>query len=284
VKLMNFFSSDSSVGVAETFVAMGCIYFLIMMIGVFSVRTPPEGWHPQHFETKVGNRRKLITHANVDADTAIKTPQFWFIFVVLMLNVTAGIGVLGQASVMIQEMFSIEVVGPEKAIGVARAAGFVSLLSLFNMLGRFFWSSISDRIGRKNTYSIFFILGAILYILVPQFGTLGSSLLFIITFCIIMSMYGGGFATVPAYLKDVFGVMHVGAIHGRLLVAWSLAAIIGPTLINYLRAYQIESVGLPPAQAYSFTMYLMAGLLLLGLVSNLLVKPVDEKYHYENQG
>jgi MFS family permease len=183
---------------------------------------------------------------------------------------------------MIQEMFSSEVVGQTKAIGVAKAATFVSLLSLFNMLGRFFWSSMSDQIGRKNTYSIFFLLGMVLYILIPNFGQQGNSWLFMLTFCIIISMYGGGFATVPAYLKDIFGVLQVGAIHGRLLVAWSLAAIIGPSLINYLRAYQIETVGLPPAQAYSFTMYIMAVLLLLGLISNLLIKPVAERFHHKD--
>ena len=152
------------------------------------------------------------------------------------------------------------------------------------MLGRFFWSSTSDKIGRKNTYTIFFLLGALLYVLIPTFGNIGSTTLFIVTFCIIISMYGGGFATVPAYLKDMFGVMQVGAIHGRLLVAWSLAALLGPTLINYLRAYQIETVGLPPAQAYSFTMYIMAGLLIIGFVANIMVKPVKERYHYKTSG
>lgn len=282
VQLMAWFSSATSVGVAETFIAMGLIYFVIMLAGVFTVRVPPEGWHPPHYSPEAVKPKKLVTTANVDADTAIRTPQFWFIFMVLMLNVTAGIGVLGQASVMIQEMFSAEVVGGEQAIGVAEAAGFVGLLSLFNMIGRFFWSSTSDRIGRKPTYSIFFLLGALLYVLIPTFGNMGNSVLFIGTFCVIISMYGGGFATVPAYLKDMFGVMQVGAIHGRLLVAWSLAAIFGPVLINYLRAYQIETVGSPPAQAYSVTMYIMAGLLLLGFVFNMLIRPVREEYHFKS--
>lgn len=283
VNLMNLFKSASSVGVAETFLAMGVIYFLFMMFGVFTVRVPAPGWKPIGYNPEINKiQHALITSANVDADSAIKTPQFWLIFAVLMLNVTAGIGVLGQAAVMIQEMFSVAAVGESKAVTVAAAAGFVGLLSLFNMLGRFFWSSTSDKIGRKNTYSIFFLLGAVLYIAIPSFGNMGSTALFIITFGIIISMYGGGFATVPAYLKDMFGVMQVGAIHGRLLVAWSLAALFGPTLINYLRAYQIETVKLPPAEAYSFTMYIMAGLLLIGWVCNLLVKPVDEKYHHKN--
>lgn len=281
VQLMNHFKGASSVGVAETFITMGVIYFIIMMIGVFTVRVPASDWKPEGYDPSRATQRAMITRANVDADTAIKTPQFWLIFSVLLLNVTAGIGVLGQASVMIQEMFSIEAVGESKAVTVAAAAGFVGLLSLFNMLGRFFWSTTSDKLGRKNTYTVFFLLGAVLYVLIPTFGTMGNTFLFIVTFCIIISMYGGGFATVPAYLKDMFGVMQVGAIHGRLLVAWSLAALFGPSLINYLRAYQINTVGLPPAQAYSFTMYIMAGLLLVGLVCNLLVKPVKEEYHFE---
>lgn len=283
VALMDFFSSASSVGVAQTFLVMGGLYFLFMMFGVFTVRVPAPGWKPAGYTPPAKGSNKMITDADVDADTAIKTPQFWLIFAVLMLNVTAGIGVLGQASVMIQEMFSIEEVGQGAAIGAAAAAGFVGLLSLFNMVGRFFWSSISDKIGRKNTYSIFFLLGAGLYFLVPSLGNMGSAVLFILAFCVIMSMYGGGFATVPAYLRDMFGTMQVGAIHGRLLLAWSLAAVFGPTLINYLRAYQIETVGLPASQAYSFTMYIMAGLLLVGFLCNVMVKPVAEKYHYNHQ-
>ncbi len=283
VSLMKYFNHSQSVGVVETFLVMGLIYFIVMMYGVFTVRVPPDGWKPESFDPSSGQQHAMITTANVDADTAIRTPQFWLLFAVLLLNVTAGIGVLGQASVMVQEMFSVDVVGESYAITAAEAAGFVGLLSLFNMLGRFFWSSASDKIGRKNTYTIFFLLGAALYVVIPSLGSMGSAVLFIITFCIIMSMYGGGFATVPAYLKDMFGVLQVGAIHGRLLLAWSLAAIFGPSLINYLRAYQIETMGLPPAQAYSFTMYIMAGLLLIGFVCNWLVKPVDEKYHVKEK-
>ncbi|EIM76490.1 putative oxalate/formate antiporter [Nitritalea halalkaliphila LW7] len=281
VSLMDFFASSTSTGVAETFLTMGLIYFVFMMFGVFMVRVPAKDWKPENY-TPPASTNKMITKNNVEADVAIKTPQFYFLFVVLMLNVTAGIGVLGQASVMIQELFSADSVG-DKAIGAAAAAGFVGLLSLFNMGGRFFWSSISDKIGRKNTYSIFFLLGAVLYFVIPSLGNLGSAVPFIIAFCIIISMYGGGFATIPAYLRDMFGTFEVGAIHGRLLLAWSLAAVFGPSLINYLRAYQIETVGLPAAQAYSFTMYIMAGLLVIGMIANLLVKPVDAKYHMKEK-
>ena len=189
----------------------------------------------------------------------------------LCLNVTAGIGVLGQASAMSQEMFPGRVTAQT-------AAGFVGLISLFNMLGRFFWASTSDLIGRKNTYFCFFVLGTVLYILVPQTGAIGSKTLFALCFVVILSMYGGGFATVPAYLKDMFGTRYVGAIHGLLLTAWSAAGVFGPVLVNYIRQYQIES-GVPKAQAYNTTMYIMAGLLVIGFICNALVRAVHDRHH-----
>ncbi|MCS7036716.1 MAG: OFA family MFS transporter [Saprospiraceae bacterium] len=271
VALMDVFRTPTSTGVAETFAIMGLIYLVYMLFGVFTVRIPPAGWLPAGMERLP---RQAWTELGVTADEAIRTPQFYLLFGVLMLNVSAGLGVLGQASVMIQEMFSAATVGPERAVTAAAASGFVGLLSLFNMVGRFFWSSLSDWIGRRYTYVIFFVLGAALYIAVPWTGRMGALSLFVLAFGIIMSMYGGGFATIPAYLRDVFGVREVGAIHGRLLLAWSLAAILGPQLLNHLRAYQIETLGLPPAQAYSLTMYLMAGLLLVGFICNLLVRPL----------
>lgn len=279
VELMEFWSGPNSVGVAETFLSMAGIYFLLMSFGMFIVRVPTKDWQPGGWSKSDAEADPMITSANVSADNAIKTPQFWFLFLVLMLNVTAGIGVLGQASLMIQEMFS----SGNKIISVGAAAGFVGLLSLFNMLGRFFWSSLSDRIGRKATYSTYFILGAILYFLIPQFGNMGSVVLFVIAFGIIISMYGGGFATIPAYLKDMFGAFQVGAIHGRLLLAWSTAALLGPSLVNYIRAYQLETLKMPASQVYSTTMYIMGGLLVIGLVMNLLVKPVDSKYHQKDE-
>ena len=277
VALMNAFGSASSTGVAETFIVLGIFYFIFMMFGVFTIRVPAEGWKPEGFvpDAKI---KKLVSRSHVNAAQAVKTPQFWLLFGILCLNVTAGIGVLGQASVMIQELFSEASVGADAAVGVAAAAGFVGLLSLFNMGGRFFWSSISDKIGRKHTYTLFFVLGSLLYFAVPSIGESGSKTLFVIGFCIIMSMYGGGFAAIPAYLKDLFGTYQVGAIHGRLLLAWSAAAVLGPVLVNYIRQEQIDS-GVPAAQAYSITMYIMAALLLVGLVCNLLVKPVHEKHH-----
>lgn len=283
VSLMDFFRSAASTGVGETFLVMGALYLLFMMFGVFTVRIPPAGWQPEGWTPPPPSKRHMVAKGHVDADTAIRTPQFYLLFGVLMLNVTAGIGVLGQASVMIQEMFSPESVGEKLAVGAAAAGGFVGLLSIFNMAGRFFWSSLSDLIGRKNTYNVFFLLGAVLYFAVPSLGAAGSIVFFVLCFGVIISMYGGGFATIPAYLRDMFGTMQVGAIHGRLLLAWSLAAIFGPVLINYIRAYQIETMQVPPAQAYSVTMYIMATLLLVGFVCNLLIKPVSEKYLYRGE-
>ncbi|WOI58149.1 OFA family MFS transporter [Palleronia sp. LCG004] len=260
----------AQVGVAGAFLALGIIYFAYMMVGATIVRVPDEGWKPEGYEPPRTSSR-MMTTAHVHVDEAMKTRQFWLLWGVLCLNVTAGIGVLGQASLMIQEMFP-------GAITAAAAAGFVGLLSLFNMLGRFFWASTSDYIGRKTTYMIFFALGIVLYAAVPWTGNVGSVFLFVVFYAVILSMYGGGFATIPAYLRDVFGTKYVGAIHGRLLTAWSVAGVLGPVLVNYIREFQINS-GVAPADAYTVTMYIMAGLLAVGFVLNFLMGPVDEKHH-----
>ena len=269
VFLMDHFKTPTSVGVAPAMAAMGAIYFAFMMVGVFTVRLPAPGWTP----SGAGAARAAIRAAapDVQVDEALRTPQFWLLWAVLCLNVTAGIGVLGQASPMIQEMF------PGR-ITAAAAAGFVGLLSLANMAGRFAWSSLSDVIGRRATYATYFALGAALYAVVPTTGRAGSVVLFVAAYAVIMTMYGGGFATIPAYLRDLFGVMHVGAIHGRLLTAWSLAGVAGPVLVNYLREWQLAR-GVAKADAYTFTMYLMAGLLAVGFVANLRVRPVDARHH-----
>jgi MFS family permease len=264
--LMAYFKTDKVPGVALTFVTLGVLYFCFMMFGVFTVRIPRPEWRPRGW-TPVERPRSMITNANVTAARAIRTPQFWLLWVVLCMNVTAGIGVLGQASPMIQEMFP-------GSISVAAAAGFVGLLSLANMIGRFFWSSLSDYIGRKAVYATFFALGALLYAVVPSTGRAGNVVLFVAGYVIIMSMYGGGFATIPAYLRDMFGSFQVGAIHGRLLTAWSTAGILGPVLVNYIREYEIAH-GVAKADAYTMTMHIMAALLVIGFVCNLLVRPVD---------
>jgi MFS family permease len=277
VALMAHFKTPNSAGVAPTFLAMGALYFVFMMFGVFTVRLPAPGWAPAGWNPATGaggarGSRRTPPAPDVHVDEAIRTKQFWLLWAVLCLNVTAGIGVLGQASPMIQEMFP-------GVIGAAAAAGFVGLLSLANMVGRFVWSSCSDFIGRRGTYMIFFLLGAALYAAIPTTGRLGSVTYFVAFYAVILSMYGGGFATIPAYLRDLFGVMHVGAIHGRLLTAWSVAGVAGPVLVNYIREYQIEH-GVAKTNAYSVTMYLMAVLLLVGFIANAMVKPVDASHHW----
>ena len=274
VWLMGVFRTATSQGVAETFVALGLLYLGIMLVGAASIRVPTDEWRPTKF---VDTQAAIaVTPDEVSVDVAVRTPQFWLLWGVLCLNVTAGIGVLGQASPMIQEMF------PGQVTPVA-AAGFVSVLSLFNMAGRFVWSSLSDQIGRKATYAVFFGLGILLYASVPSLAWIGSVPLFVLVLGVILSMYGGGFATIPAYLRDLFGTMHVGAIHGRLLTAWATAGVLGPVLVNYLREYQIGH-GVAKADAYSMTMYIMAGLLAVGAVCNLLVAPVDRRHHARARG
>ncbi len=270
VYLMNSFKSATSVGVAETFVVMGIVYFISMCIGAFAVRLPAVAWKPDGWVAPAAPK-KLVTTNHVHIDQALKTPQFWLMWWVLCLNVTAGIGVIGQASVMIQESFS-------GRVSAAAAAGFVGLMSLFNMGGRFVWASASDYLGRKTTYYVFFALGIFLYAMVPGTGHMGSVALFVLCYLIIISMYGGGFATIPAYIADVFGTKFVGGIHGRILTAWSAAGVFGPVLVNYIRQYQIDH-GVAKADAYTVTMYIMAALLVVGFLCNLFIRPVHEKHH-----
>ena len=270
VWLMARFSTPTHVGVAETFIVLGIVYFIFMMVGAAIVRVPAPGWKPVGWVAPA-RPAKLVTTADVYVYTALKTPQFWLIWWVLCLNVTAGIGIISQASAMSQEMF------PGK-VSVVAAAGFVGLMSLFNMAGRFLWASASDYMGRKNTYFCFFILGTVLYAIVPTAGRIGSVGLFVLCCVIILSMYGGGFATIPAYLKDMFGTRYVGAIHGLLLTAWSAAGVLGPQLVNYIRAYELAH-GVASASAYNVTMYVMATLLVIGFFCNLFITAVNERHH-----
>jgi MFS family permease len=270
VLLMKQFASPTSTGVAETWLVLGLAYLVCMSLGAFGYRLPAPGWKPAGWSRATAKAKALVTTFDVTPEQAITTPQFWLLWVVLCFNVTAGIGVLGQASAMIQEVF-------KGTINAGAAAGFVGLLSLFNMGGRFFWASLSDRIGRKATYACFFVLGPLLYALVPLSGELGSVVLFVSCFCVILTMYGGGFATIPAYLADIFGAKYVSAVHGRLLTAWSVAGILGPVLVNYIREFQIQS-GIPKSQAYNVTMYIMAGLLVIAFFANLAVKAVAAKH------
>jgi MFS family permease len=285
--LMKGYATPTSVGVWETFVTLGVIYFVFMMGGAFGYRIPtadrkPAGWTPPSL--KSGG---MITARHVHVKEAPKTPQFWLIWWVLCLNVTAGIGVIGMASPMLQEVFAGHLLGldikfndltlAQKGQIAAIAAGFTGLISLFNIGGRFVWASFSDFIGRKMTYYTFFVLGIVLYASAPWSGHNGHIALFVGAFCIILSMYGGGFSTVPAYLADMFGTQMVGAIHGLLLTAWSAAGIFGPVIVNYIREYQLDH-GVPRAAVYDITMYVLCALLVLGFICNLMVKPVANEH------
>ncbi len=270
-QLMAHFKAAGQPAIPYTWIAMGVVYFIFMMFGVFTIRVPREGWKPAGWsgETKVS---ALISTHNVDVHHAWRTPQFWLLWIILFTNVTAGIGILEQAAPMIQDLFK-GVVSPTAAVG------FVGLLSIFNMAGRFFWASMSDILGRKPTYFIFFALGIVLYFFMPatRLGQLGSVNLFVAIAVVALSMYGGGFATIPAYLKDLFGGFNVSAIHGRLLTAWSLAGIVGPLIVNAILDHYVATHR-PKAEAYPLILHIMCGLLAVGFVANLLVKPVDRKY------
>lgn len=262
VWLMAHFRSPTSNGIAATFLTLAAIYLVVMMLGVFTVRVPAPDWTPS---------ARIVEHvhdappAGMTVGAAVRTSRFWLLWVMLCVNVTAGIGVLGQASAMVQEMFP-------GVVSVTDAARFVVLLSVANLIGRFAWSSLSDIIGRRWTYTTFFALGAALYSSIPAIGRSGSVAAFVAAYAVILTMYGGGFATIPAYLRDQFGTLQVGAIHGRLLTAWSTAGVLGPVLVNYIREYQL-SRGVARAEAYSVTMYIMAGFLLIGFAANAALKP-----------
>lgn len=277
-------------GAAAAMIGLGVIYFIVMSMGAFSFRVAPSGWLPAGW-TQPEQKNSLITNSHVHLDDAWKTKQFWFLWLVLFLNVTAGIGVISMASPMFQDVLGAKLLGisvgsasdittEQKAMIAATAAGLVGLISLFNSVGRLFWASISDHIGRKNTYVIFFVLGMLTYCSLPYFGHMGLAPLFVIAICLILTMYGGGFATIPAYLADIFGTQMVGAIHGRLLTAWSMAGIVGPFLIAAIRQTQLDA-GIAKSLVYDRTLYILAALLFFGLISNLLITKVHEDTHMD---
>jgi MFS family permease len=257
-RLMAYFAEPGDPGVWQTFLVLAAIYLVFMLAGSLGYRVPPAEWKPEGWVAPAARRSIALGH--VALHRAWRTPQFWLIWVVLLMNVSAGIGVLAVASPMLQQIFMVP---------AAVAAGFVGLLSLFNIGGRIFWASASDRIGRKATYCVFFVLGIVLYATLPLAAEAGSRVLFVASCCIILSMYGGGFATVPAYLADVFGTRFVGAIHGRILTAWSTAGVVGPLLVTWLS----QAAGAGRA-AYDTTLYVLAALLLVGLLANLAVRPL----------
>lgn len=287
--LMKYFATPTDMGVAQTFVVMALLYFVFMLGGALAYRIPPSGWTPDGWTPPAAHvNNAMITQHHVHVKKVWGIPQFWLIWMVLCMNVSAGIGVIGMASPMLQEVFGGSLIGitakfseldKTQLTAIAGvAAGFTALLSLFNIGGRFFWASLSDKLGRKMTYVVFFVLGGLLYASVPSSAQAGSILLFVGAFCVILSMYGGGFATVPAYLADLFGTQMVSAIHGRLLTAWATAGILGPVVVNYMRDYQL-GLGIPREQVYNQTMYILVGMLAIGLLCNLLVRPLNPKHY-----
>jgi MFS family permease len=266
--LLTRFADNPADAIAPAFLTLAAIYFVMMTLGAFTVRLPADGWQPEGWDPDRAADRSMVTRGNVTAANAIKTPQFWLLWTVLFCNVTAGIGILEQASPMIQDHFD--------TVAAAAAAGFVGLLSLCNMGGRIGWSATSDLIGRKPMYMIYLGVGAILYFLLASTGT-ASVAWFVLLTGVILSFYGGGFATVPAYLKDLFGTLEVGAIHGRLLTAWSAAGVAGPLIINAI-ADSEAAAGKSGADLYTLSLYIMVGVLIVGFVANLLIRPVHDRF------
>ncbi|MET0519677.1 MAG: OFA family MFS transporter [Burkholderiaceae bacterium] len=288
VELMKHFATATDSGVMQTFVGMALIYFVFMMGGALSYRVPASGWKPAGWTAPPAQANNaLITQRHVHVKKIWGIPQFWLVWLVLCMNVSAGIGVIGMASPMLQEIFGGSLIGVQAKFSeldksqltaiAGIAAGFAALISLFNIGGRFVWATLSDKLGRKLTYTIFFVLGGVLYASLPSSAAAGSKLAFVGAVCIILSMYGGGFATVPAYLGDLFGTQMVGAIHGRLLTAWSTAGILGPIVVSFMRDYQL-GLGIPREQVYNQTMYILVGMLMIGLIANLLIRPIADKH------
>ncbi|PKQ25959.1 MAG: MFS transporter [Actinobacteria bacterium HGW-Actinobacteria-4] len=266
--LLGFYADTQAAALVPAWLTMGAIYFVLMMLGAIVIKVPAKGWAPAGYVPKAV-ATKLSSGGQVNAKNAIKTRSFWFLWIVLFTNVTAGIGILENASPMIQDFFP--------GITVAAAAGFVGVLSLANMAGRIGWSSLSDHMGRKRTYIMYLGVGAALYTGIALAG--GSSIVLFVLFAVfILSFYGGGFATIPAYLKDVFGEFEVGAIHGRLLTAWSAAGVAGPLIVNSVLD-RLEASGATGAALYRPSLLIMVGVLVVGFIANVLVRPVDSKYH-----
>lgn len=257
-------------GIGTTFIVMGVIYAVFMSVGWLLIRVPADGWSPSGWDPATAKQGTLITRGNVSAANAIKTPQFWLLWVVLCFNVTAGIGILEKASPIFQDFFG-------GASVAAAAASFVAILSLANSLGRILWSSASDLLGRKNMYRIYLGVGALLYLTITL-TTNASQPLFLVCCLLILSFYGAGFATVPAYLRDLFGTYQVGAIHGRLLTAWSTAGVLGPVIVNAIADSQ-KNAGVSGPSLYTLSFSIMIGLLVVAFVCNELIKPVDSRFH-----
>lgn len=275
-EMLDAFGTDTT-GIATAFAVHGVAYAAFMSIGVWLVRLPAERNRAGQTDPRAAPDREGADRAapaiRVSARGAVRTPQFWLLWIVLCCNVTAGIGVLEKAAPMIQDFFA----GTATPVGAGAAAGFVALLSLCNMAGRLVWSSTSDLVGRKNIYRLYLGVGALLYLTLALAGDAGKPV-FVGTTLLLLSFYGGGFATIPAYLRDLFGTYQVGAIHGRLLTAWSVAGVCGPLIVNAIADSQ-EAAGRTGPDLYVLSFVVMIALLVIGFVANELVRPVHPKHH-----
>jgi MFS family permease len=289
-KLMSLFATPTEPGVWQTFVVLAIVYFIFMTCGSLGYRIPAANWKPEGWTPPDQQHKRMVVNKHVHLKNAHKTPQFWLLWLILCMNVSAAIGIIGAAAPMLQETFGGKLIAQPSltfadikadesltAAAAAVGAGFVGLISVFNIFGRIGWATSSDKLGRRNTYFIFFVLGALMYITATYAANHHQLALFLIAFCVIASMYGGGFATIPAYLADLFGTQFVGAIHGRLLTAWSTAGIVGPVIVNYMHDVRLEAK-VPFADIYAPIFLTLAALLGIGFVANLLVRPVDSKY------
>jgi MFS family permease len=272
--LLNAFGRNCNVGIGRTFLVMGCTYAVFMSMGWLLIRVPAPGWKPDGWEPEPRKAGALVTTSNVSAANAIKTPQFWLLWVVLCFSVTAGIGILEKASPIYQDFFPT---APSVAVLASAAAGYVGLLSLTNMLGRITWSSLSDMLGRKNIYRLYLGGGALLYTTLTL-ATNSNKVLFLVCTLLILSFYGAGFATIPAYLRDLFGTYEVGAIHGRLLTAWSAAGVLGPLIVNAIADSQ-KAAGKHGPDLYIVSFAMMIVLLVIAVICNELIRPVASKHH-----
>jgi MFS family permease len=272
--MLDVFGTES-MGIAKTFLVCGLGYAVFMSVGWLLVRVPRDDWKPSGWTPEPLTEGSIVTGGQVSAINAIKTPQFWLLWIVLCFNVTAGIGILEKASPIYQDFFPAPAAAA--AVLTAAAAGYVAMLSLANMLGRIGWSSLSDKIGRKNVYRMYLGVGALLYLTITLVQN-SNKIVFIFCTLLILSFYGAGFATVPAYLRDLFGTYQVGAIHGRLLTAWSVAGILGPIMVNAIADSQ-QAAGKDGPALYTMSFSIMIGLLLVALVCNELIKPVNDKWH-----
>jgi MFS family permease len=257
------------VGVANTVLIMGASYFVVMLIGARILQRPPEGWKPEGWHPPE-QKNAMIATSSVTRNEALRTPQFYLLWSYLFINVTAGIGILAQASPMVQDLFG------KTAL---EAGTMVSLISIFNAGGRFFWASSSDYIGRRNTYMLFFAAQVVLFWLIPGVAARGEWWLFQAAVFVVVSMYGGGFATIPAFLADIFGPENVGAIHGATLTAWSAAAIAGPVIITELSKQATAALGPGESRVhiYDSPLQVLAGLLAVGFVLTLLIRPLRQE-------